>query len=1117
MELASKAVYPISASNKGRGGFAVLDFETTGFTNSDRVLEIGLVLLAPDCSVEERWQTLVQPDRGFDNSHIHGITPTGLVDAPTFAQVARRFVDMLDGRIVVAHNAAFEYRFLRNEFSRLGITLPQRYWLLDTMELGRSVFPGLPMNLPSLLEYLGLTNVSAHTALADADATAQALKRLIDIDPTIRKVATPLHFDDQDWESLPESDAALIARAGSPFAESMESNNSTDSESTRGSEEAQWLLDLSTELPRTGDDSSDQYLALLVEAMVDGRLNTEEETVLHAASQELGLTIDDVEILHELCIQKLIIQAWADGVVTDRERNWLLRIAGELGIGYDRVESLIEEHNDLHLCAGDRVTFTGAMVTPREVWESRAKEAGLDVGGVIRRSAVVVAADINTRSGKAKKARQLGIPIVDEFTFAQALSRLTATDEDLSASNEQVESEVIAGVTSPVPVDVSSESVATEANSPFIKALMQTEPTAESGTSLHHGPAFKSAVEYVINSAHPQHNFAAVFPWLTDSSVVGNQRDVISIAKAWINRFDSSELLLISPFLTEAALPETANWQRVTGRLVAAGMPGTLEVSVKDIQQLPGYGRIRVLNLVVDAVTYAVDEFESAQSEDIERKVNDSDISMVAAESTHEFSAHEFFGDFDSPASDFYEEADSDSDADRPVFEGTAAIGGTTSSPSAPNLHDVQNPGYAAFLDWLSVTRSTDELLNGVSEFAPKSVQEQLQSLTKRADYVVTNSVQEIQHILGQDSRYSAILNDRMVGKASLEQVGQQFGVTRERIRQLEASLGVLLADAGQSTETLRNGIFQRFAPLAHVSQITDAIPSLADSHEGMSAPFLQVLSLTGTAEAQFPQALWEITDDWFLAKDFVELFDRVITENANGYGVVPLQTVAEALGTSSALIDEWICEKTDYRIYDECVFTKVSSVSDRAVALLAHHGKPMHIDEIAAIMTDRNGRAIDGRLATDERACRSARGTWALSEWGLEEWTSIVDFIARRLEDAAERGENSVAISRLIDEATPFGVSENSVRTYAGSGDFICEDGRVRRRTEDEHPTLDATPEESKGLYLRDGVWSLLLTINHDHVRGSGCGIPSGVAGMYGCNTAGRRYSLHGSATNAL
>jgi DNA polymerase-3 subunit epsilon len=82
----------------------------------------------------------------------------------------------------------------------------------------------------------------------------------------------------------------------------------------------------------------------------------------------------------------------------------------------------------VRLSLGDLVVFTGEMREPRDVWESRALSAGLAVkGGVTKKTAMVIAADPDSMSGKADKARGYGIPIVSEDRFAGLLGELTAS------------------------------------------------------------------------------------------------------------------------------------------------------------------------------------------------------------------------------------------------------------------------------------------------------------------------------------------------------------------------------------------------------------------------------------------------------------------------------------------------------------------------------------------------------------------------------------------------------------------------------------------------------------------------------------------------------------------
>lgn len=123
---------------------------------------------------------------------------------------------------------------------------------------------------------------------------------------------------------------------------------------------------------------------------------------------------DDVEAINEEFTRQLVIEAWADGVVTDEERRTLIDIAAALEVDVARIRSLLDEPQapafptQFTLSPGDRVAFTGSLDIPYEIWAQRAAAAGLDVGDVTRKCVLLVAANPDTMSGKAQKARTRG-------------------------------------------------------------------------------------------------------------------------------------------------------------------------------------------------------------------------------------------------------------------------------------------------------------------------------------------------------------------------------------------------------------------------------------------------------------------------------------------------------------------------------------------------------------------------------------------------------------------------------------------------------------------------------------------------------------------------------------
>ena len=157
-------------------GYAVIDFETTGVHNQHAIIEIGVVLLRPDLSVEKTWEALVHPQQPIPNSRIHGITDQDVAQAPIFEELAPHLKYLLHGRVLVAHNVGFEKRFLRNEFQRAGMrdTVPDSW--VDTMTLS-SHYLGVK-KLSEALAIADIPNPLAHSALSDASATADLLRYL---------------------------------------------------------------------------------------------------------------------------------------------------------------------------------------------------------------------------------------------------------------------------------------------------------------------------------------------------------------------------------------------------------------------------------------------------------------------------------------------------------------------------------------------------------------------------------------------------------------------------------------------------------------------------------------------------------------------------------------------------------------------------------------------------------------------------------------------------------------------------------------------------------------------------------------------------------------------------
>lgn len=184
------------------------------------------------------------------------------------------------------------------------------------------------------------------------------------------------------------------------------------------------------------DPRGDSYLDLLDRALVDRHISATEADDLVAVADRLDLARADVEHLHRGYLAGLAAVALEDGVVTGEERHDLDRVAVLLGLPNAVVDEALAGARETPRASGDRwrlkpgdlVVFTGAMTPPREDWQAAAAAAGLAVGdNVTKRTRLLVAADPDSMSGKARKARQYAVPIVHPAAYQGMLAALGAT------------------------------------------------------------------------------------------------------------------------------------------------------------------------------------------------------------------------------------------------------------------------------------------------------------------------------------------------------------------------------------------------------------------------------------------------------------------------------------------------------------------------------------------------------------------------------------------------------------------------------------------------------------------------------------------------------------------
>lgn len=401
-------------------GYAVVDLETTGLFpgGHDRIVEVGVVLVSPAGEVEGTWETLLNPGRDLGRQDIHGICAADVLGAPTFPDVAATLAELLRGRTFVAHNASFDSRFVAARYAWLGYEVPVApETSVCTMRWGSRLIPGMPRTLAGACAHVGVQLGNHHSALADAKAAAGLLRQLLD-EVGAREVPWRelcMRAERAPWPIIPGAQCPCVRRG-----------NAT-------AREVPYLARLVDSLPDPcGAVAEAEYLALLDRALLDRFLSVREQAALVAAAGELGIDQPTAMGLHRIYLDSLARAALADGLVTPAEREDLAAVAQLLDLDPGEVDTALAGSDadcgarraPFQLDGGDMVVFTGEMSVARAVWEKRAEEAGLvPRPSVTKKVKLVVAADPDSLSGKARKAADYGIPIVTEEAFAVMLER----------------------------------------------------------------------------------------------------------------------------------------------------------------------------------------------------------------------------------------------------------------------------------------------------------------------------------------------------------------------------------------------------------------------------------------------------------------------------------------------------------------------------------------------------------------------------------------------------------------------------------------------------------------------------------------------------------------------
>jgi DNA polymerase-3 subunit epsilon len=406
-------------------GFAVLDLETTGLFpgGNDRIIEVAVVQLSDSGRVQGRWETLVDPGRDLGRSDLHRIRAADVRDAPAFAEIAPRLIDLLRGRVLVAHHASLATRFLLAELRRAGLGPMGEPVTLCTMQLARDFLPGAGRSLVECCAALDIELDGAHSAGVDALATARLFAAFIEAADAPE--FWDAHLDAaarQPWPAAPTPAASTSAADWSPRTVSPHPLAMPG-----------FLERLTARLPDVaGPTEYVDYLALVDRCLLDRTLSAHEAHSLVRLAEDVGLDQNTCAALHRTYFAALTDLAWSDGILTGSELADLVSVGTLLSQPTGIIAAALDERRHqtsspigpaagpgIDLRPGDLVVLTGAMSRPRSAWERDLRARGfVPWPAVTRKVTLLVAADTDSLSGKARKARDYGIPIIDESALA---------------------------------------------------------------------------------------------------------------------------------------------------------------------------------------------------------------------------------------------------------------------------------------------------------------------------------------------------------------------------------------------------------------------------------------------------------------------------------------------------------------------------------------------------------------------------------------------------------------------------------------------------------------------------------------------------------------------------
>lgn len=364
------------------------------------------------------------------------------------------------------------------------------------------------------------------------------------------------------------------------------------------------------------------------------------------------------------------------------------------------------------------------------------------------------------------------------------------------------------------------------------------------------------------------------------------------------------------------------------------------------------------------------------------------------------------------------------------------------------------------------------------------------------SDALVGEAINRLLGTLDERTRDIFVARVLQQSPETLQEIGDRYGVTRERIRQIEH----------RSAHALRK-LLQNQPAYALVKQQAETLLASVGSVAPQQHPYLQevlteIFGWDWTPEQvaflfwaagpyTLENGLWTHEQRWNPQRARAAL-DALASDA--GLSLVELQEAMANLGCLPMFAEE--VARTSLRVESllDRYFIGNLTIPEKCLAALHHAGEPLTVEQ----MLERTGmtnpaRSVTNALQADEQFVRTSRQHYALRSWGLEEYGGISEAIRNAI---VTRGGIASVQELMAEISTTYGVRAMSVRQYAQAPMFVLEGDRVRLRRPDEPYTYDLSSLPSKRSFYRYGRRVVLFVdVNDETLRGSGTAIAPDIA----------------------